>query len=84
MALARYGTGIVEIRGSLGGQYHSRDGSGNHISSQPRVIKRRTSLQKAQRDAFARARRFCDNYTCIKVNMFRMLNNLPLKHVHDE
>lgn len=82
MALAKYGTGIIEITGSFAGQHFKRDLSGNHISAQPRIIKRRTTAQAAQRNAFQQARQFCNNYTCISINIYRILNGLPPEHIH--
>lgn len=82
MSLIKTGSGIVEIKGQLGGVYFHRDSSGLHENPKPRHIKKRTASQKAQRDAFAQARRFCNIQACISYNIYRVLNGLSLKHYH--
>ncbi len=79
MALTRYGSGIIEMQGSFGGQYHSRDKSGNHVSARPRIIKRRTAAQQKQRNAFAQARAYSTDHRIVSYNIYRALNNLPMQ-----
>lgn len=55
MALVRYGGGIVEIRGSIAGNVHSRNSSGNYIRARTTPINPRSSRQDVIRAAMATA-----------------------------
>ncbi len=52
MALVKLSTPPVQWSGTIGGVYASRDDSGNHICSNMRKIKRRSTSQSKVRNAF--------------------------------
>lgn len=79
MALIKTGPGITDIRGSFGGVYFHRDGSGLHTSKQPRTVHRRSQNQATQRRAFLKARTFATSLRSLSYNTYRALNNLPLE-----
>lgn len=83
MALLKFGNGIIEIRGTLSGNYYHRDGTGHHCCRLPRHINKRTTAQAKQRNAFTKARRFCSIPICISTNIYRALNNLELHHFNN-
>ena len=84
MAIVRVGTGIIDIKGSVGGVYFSRDKSGLHCSAHPRKISRRSAAQATQRNAFIKARAFSKDPRVVSFNIYRALNNLPLLTPTDE
>lgn len=90
MALCKTGTGIIDIKGSVGGVYFHRDRSGLHVCRQPRSIHHRSSAQDRQRKAFIQARSYCTCYLtpdkpkdwlnrCVSFNIYRSLNALSLQ-----
>lgn len=79
MALAKTGGGIVDIRGSIAGNYFHRDKSGLHCCRQPRSIHRRSSAQNTQRKAFAAARAYSTDPRFVSYNIYRVLNGLAPK-----
>jgi len=55
MALVRYGGGIVEIRGSIAGNVHSRNSSGNYIRARTTPVNPNSTRQNVIRAAMATA-----------------------------
>lgn len=49
MALVKYGGGILEIRGSIGGQTHSKNRYGNYIRQRTKPVNPNSSAQQAVR-----------------------------------
>jgi hypothetical protein len=59
MAKALYGGGILDVRGSIGGQVHSRNTYGNYIRRKVAPVQPRTARQLEVRQLFAElSRRF--------------------------
>jgi len=78
MALIKVGNGVIDIRGSLGGTYFTRDKTGLHCTAKPRRVRQRSSLQDRQRRAFAEARAFSKINRTVSYNIYRSLSNLPM------
>jgi len=76
MALIKTGGGIVDISGSFGGTYFTRDASGLHQSAKPRRTKQRSVSQDAQRKAFTIARQFSTDERTVSYCIYRILNGL--------
>jgi len=55
MALVRYGGGIIEIRGSIAGNTHSRNSSGNYIRARTTPVNPNSTRQNVIRAAMATA-----------------------------
>ncbi len=53
MALVQYGGGILQIRGSIGGQTHSRNRYGNYIRAKTNPVNPQTARQNAVRNNLA-------------------------------
>jgi len=53
MAMVKYGPGIVEIEGRVGGEYYRHDQCVNHIQAMPRVVERHKI--SPQQNAFHKA-----------------------------
>lgn len=51
MALVKYGAGVVQISGSIAGDVHARNRSGNYIRPRTKPTNPNTSLQQAARTA---------------------------------
>lgn len=51
MALVQYGGGVLDMRGSIGGQVHSRNSSGNYIRARTTPVNPQTPRQNAIRVA---------------------------------
>jgi len=78
MATVKFGSGVTDMSGSLGGVYFHRDKSGVHVCRQPRKIRRLSSAQLKQRRAFIAARAYSKDDRFVSWNIYRALNNLPL------
>lgn len=59
MAIAKTGAGIIEIRGKSGGTIFRRDQSGQHLQTNPRLVKKNSLAQNEQRKRFTQACQFC-------------------------
>lgn len=79
MTLIRTGQGVIDIRGGSGGIYYHRDRFGLHVAGKPRNIRRRSIAQAKQRKAFIRARAFSTDPRTVSYNIYRALNDLPMK-----
>lgn len=77
MAIVKTGQGVVDIRGSFGGVYFTRDKSGLHQSAKPRTIHRLSAKQRIQRNAFRKARAYTKDPRWVSYYIYRALNNLP-------
>ena len=53
MALVKYGGGVVQMSGSIGGDTHARNRYGNYIRARTKPINPNTDLQVAIRAAMA-------------------------------
>jgi hypothetical protein len=78
MAIVKTGGGIIDIRGSVAGNYFHRDKSGLHCCRLPRNIRSRSSAQDAQRKAFVAARAYSTDPRVVSYNIYRALNGLPM------
>lgn len=79
MALCKTGQGIVDIRGSVGGVYFSRDKSGLHCAANPRTVHQRSDAQNKQRAAFTQARAYSKDERTVSYNIYRALNGLSMQ-----
>lgn len=77
MSLVRFGQGVVDIRGALGGVHFKRDKSGAHCSARARRVKTRSAAQTAQRNAFSKARRYTKDPRWVSYYIYLALNNIP-------
>lgn len=69
MVLARYGNGITYMRGSVAGQTHKRDSSGEHIIACNLRKHQPTPAQKLRRNAFIIARNQWKNLDSTPANI---------------
>lgn len=79
MTLVKTGGGVTDIRGGFGGVYFTRDKSGLHSSAKPRTVRRLSSAQLKQRNAFRQARAFSTDPRVVSYNIYRALNGLPME-----
>ncbi len=77
MSLIKTGGGITDVRGSFGGVYFTRDGSGLHCSAKPRRVHQITDAQRKQRNAFIKARTYTKDPRWVSYYMYRAMNDLP-------
>lgn len=79
MSLVKYGDGVIEITGTIGGQHFKRDRSGSHCCRIQRRVRAKTAAQTKQRNAFIRARAFSTDNRVVSYNIYRALNGLSMK-----
>jgi len=79
MVIIKTGPHITDIKGGVGGVVFSRDKSGIHARSKPRRVKRRTTGQRVQQNAFSKARSFSKVNRTVSYNIYRILNGLSTK-----
>jgi len=84
MALLILGSGLVDIKGRVGGNIFSRDRSGLHISAPPRRVRKTSTAQKAQRKCFIQARKFSHDNRTVAYNIYRCMNGLSPQAVPND
>lgn len=78
MSLIKTAQPVESITGSIAGNVFTGDSAGKHIRANPRRVRRCSSAQKKQRDAFRKARRYSTDNRTLSYYIYRVLNNLPI------